>query len=94
MVESVPWSAEEFEGELVDRVRRPVHSDFHDDESTEAAAGGRGKTDRPRLYETDSASNEPDSDELESGELDSADPESSDSGHSDRAGLRSPAGRQ
>ena len=54
MVESVPWSAEEFEGELVDRVRRTVESKTLRDESDEAVAGGRAKADRPRLYETDS----------------------------------------
>jgi uncharacterized protein YhaN len=77
-VESVPWSAEEFEGELVDRVRRPVPSDAHADESGAAAARGRADADRVRLYESDSESTEPEEPELarnerDRGELDSAD---------------------
>ncbi|HEX4147313.1 MAG TPA: AAA family ATPase [Pirellulales bacterium] len=77
MVESVPWSAEEFEGELVDRVRRSGPADSYADESVEAPTGSRGDADRVRLYESDIESPEtPDlalaDDELDGGKLESA----------------------
>ncbi|HEY1784544.1 MAG TPA: hypothetical protein VGG30_03315, partial [Pirellulales bacterium] len=83
-VESVPWSAEEFEGELVDRVRRPVVSAARGEESGEARAGRRADSDRVRLYESDSDSAEP---ELTSHELMGHDEEHGDF-ESDEAGNR------
>jgi hypothetical protein len=84
MVENVPWSAEEFEGEMVDRVRRTAGVEPEVAELGEAPARGRGHADRVRLYESDSDSAEPEGpdsvvNELYGGESDSADTGSPDS---------------
>ncbi|HTU23925.1 MAG TPA: AAA family ATPase [Pirellulales bacterium] len=68
-VESVPWSAEEFEGELVDRVRRSVRWEEPVAEMAEEVLPTRVEADRVRLYQSETDSAEADEDVLAGDEL-------------------------